>query len=75
VWQLAADSRYESAGLPALTIVLVAMIPVVLLFRGDAAAPSPTDDGSLAGGADRIPHEPSGAAVAEVPAELVESRS
>jgi len=35
VWQLAEDSRYEVAGLPALTIILVAMIPVVLLFRGD----------------------------------------
>jgi iron(III) transport system permease protein len=35
VWQLAADSRYEMAGLPALAIVVVAMIPVVLLFRGD----------------------------------------
>jgi hypothetical protein len=35
VWQLAADSRYEMAGLPALAIVLAAMIPVVLLFRGD----------------------------------------
>jgi iron(III) transport system permease protein len=34
VWQLAADSRYEMAGLPALAIVVVAMIPVVLLFRG-----------------------------------------
>jgi iron(III) transport system permease protein len=41
VWQLAADSRYEMAGLPALAIVAVAMIPVVLLFRGD-------DDASLA---------------------------
>jgi iron(III) transport system permease protein len=41
VWQLAADSRYEMAGLPALTIVAVAMIPVVLLFRGD-------DDAALA---------------------------
>jgi iron(III) transport system permease protein len=35
VWQLAEDSRYEMAGLPALAIVAVAMIPVVLLFRGD----------------------------------------
>ena len=35
VWQLAADSRYEMAGLPALAIVVVAMIPVVLLFRND----------------------------------------
>ena len=34
VWQLTADSRYEMAGLPALAIVLVAMVPVVLLFRG-----------------------------------------
>ncbi len=41
VWQLAADSRYEMAGLPALAIVVVAMIPVVLLFRGD-------DDAALA---------------------------
>ncbi|MEX2291207.1 MAG: iron ABC transporter permease [Mycobacteriales bacterium] len=35
VWQLAADSRYEMAGLPALAIVVVAMVPVVLLFRVD----------------------------------------
>jgi iron(III) transport system permease protein len=41
VWQLAADSRYEMAGLPALAIVAVAMIPVVLLFRND-------DDADLA---------------------------
>jgi iron(III) transport system permease protein len=42
VWQLAADSRYEMAGLPALAIVLAAMIPVVLLFRGDVDdAPGP----------------------------------
>ena len=41
VWQLAADSRYEMAGLPALAIVVVAMIPVVLLFRGDADAVDP----------------------------------
>ena len=39
VWQLTADSRYEMAGLPALTIVLVAMVPVVLLFRGGDQAP------------------------------------
>ena len=42
VWQLAADSRYEMAGLPALAIVVAAMIPVVLLFRGDVdEAPGP----------------------------------
>lgn len=40
VWQLAEDSRYEMAGLPALAIVVVAMIPVVLLFRGDDRAPT-----------------------------------
>ena len=51
VWQLANESRYELAGLPALTIVLIAAVPVVLLSRrvgvGDgvaapaAAAPAP----------------------------------
>ncbi len=35
VWQLAADSRYETAGLPALTIVAVALVPVAVLLRGD----------------------------------------
>jgi iron(III) transport system permease protein len=46
VWQLAADSRYEMAGLPALAIVVTAMIPVVLLFRGDtddASGPRPVE--------------------------------
>ena len=48
VWQLAADSRYEMAGLPALAIVLVAMVPVALLFRRElrdapAAAPAPVE--------------------------------
>lgn len=41
VWQLAADSRYEMAGLPALTIVLVAMLPVALLFRRELLDPPP----------------------------------
>ena len=59
VWQLAADSRYEMAGLPALAIVVVAMIPVVLLFRNDDderlvsdavdAVPPLEADSSLAG--------------------------
>jgi iron(III) transport system permease protein len=40
VWQLTADSRYEMAGLPALAIVLVAMVPVVLLFRGGDHVPT-----------------------------------
>jgi iron(III) transport system permease protein len=39
VWQLAADSRYEMAGLPALMIVLVAMLPVALLFRRELLDP------------------------------------
>ena len=43
VWQLAADSRYEMAGLPALAIVTAAMIPVVLLFRGDDEAEPAAD--------------------------------
>jgi iron(III) transport system permease protein len=33
VFQLASESRWEQAGLPALTIVAVAVLPVVLLFR------------------------------------------
>jgi iron(III) transport system permease protein len=33
VYQLASESRWAQAGLPALTIVLVALVPVVLLFR------------------------------------------
>jgi iron(III) transport system permease protein len=33
VFQFASESRWEEAGLPALTIVLVALAPVVLLFR------------------------------------------
>ena len=41
VWQLAADSRYEMAGLPALTIVLVAALPVALLFRRELLDPPP----------------------------------
>lgn len=38
VYQLASESRWELAGLPALTIVLVALVPVVLLFRRTLAA-------------------------------------
>lgn len=33
VYQLASESRWELAGLPALTIVAVAVVPVVVLFR------------------------------------------
>jgi iron(III) transport system permease protein len=39
VYELASESRWELVGLPALTIVLVATIPVVLLFRGLADPP------------------------------------
>lgn len=39
VYQLASESRWELAGLPALTIVAVALVPVVLLFRRTLAAP------------------------------------
>lgn len=50
VYQLASESRWELAGLPALTIVAVAAIPVVLLFRGTlagaapASVPTPVDE-------------------------------
>jgi iron(III) transport system permease protein len=33
VWQLASDSRWEAAALPALTIIAASMVPVLLLFR------------------------------------------
>lgn len=50
VWvnQLAVESRWESAGPPALTIVAVALVPIVLVFRRTLAAPGaerPTDAG------------------------------
>ena len=51
VWQLAADSRYESAGLPALAIVLVAAVPALLLFRD----PSPERQPVLPGEAPLAP--------------------
>jgi iron(III) transport system permease protein len=34
VYELASESRWELVGLPALTIVAVAAIPVIVLFRG-----------------------------------------
>lgn len=43
VYQLASESRWELAGLPALTIVAVALLPVVLLFRKTLRVP--TGDG------------------------------
>ncbi len=33
VWQLASESRWEGAGLPALTIVAAALVPVAILVR------------------------------------------
>jgi iron(III) transport system permease protein len=56
VWQLAADSRYEMAGLPALTIVLVAMLPVALLFRRELLDP-PAPPGPPAETADVVDDE------------------
>lgn len=38
VYQLASESRWASAGLPALTIVAAALIPVLVLFRSQRAA-------------------------------------
>jgi len=43
VYQLASESRWELAGLPALTIVAVAVLPVVLLFGRSLAIPSEAD--------------------------------
>ncbi|CAN5519359.1 iron ABC transporter permease [soil metagenome] len=40
VYQLASESRWELAGLPALTIVVVAVVPVVVLFRRTRQVPS-----------------------------------
>jgi iron(III) transport system permease protein len=54
VWQLAADSRYEMAGLPALAIVTVAMLPVVLLFRGDDEEASGSSPVEALGSADVV---------------------
>ena len=44
VWQLAADSRWEAAALPALTIIGASMVPVLLLFR--RLVPRPGTDAS-----------------------------
>ena len=41
VFQLAAESRWQSAGLPALTIIAVALVPIVLVFRHTLAVPDP----------------------------------
>ena len=48
VWQLAADSRYESAGLPALAIVVVAAVPALLLFREPPPQRQPVLPGEVA---------------------------
>lgn len=39
VFELAAESRWESAGLPALTIIAVALVPILLVFRHTLAVP------------------------------------
>ncbi len=41
VFELAAESRWETAGLPALTIIAVALVPIVLVFRHTLAVPDP----------------------------------
>ena len=33
VWEATKDSRYDTAALPALLIVLVSLVPVVLMIR------------------------------------------
>ncbi len=39
VFELAAESRWETAGLPALTIIAVALVPIILVFRHTLAVP------------------------------------
>ncbi len=39
VFELASESRWETAGLPALTIIVVALVPIVLVFRHTLAVP------------------------------------
>lgn len=46
VFQLAAESRWESAGLPALTIITVALVPILLVFRHTLAVPDPDEGAS-----------------------------
>lgn len=43
VWQLASESRWEGAGLPALTIVAAALVPVAILVRTTEPSRSPRD--------------------------------
>ncbi|MDP8960788.1 MAG: iron ABC transporter permease [Actinomycetota bacterium] len=43
VWQLASESRWEGAGLPALTIVAAALVPVGILVRATESSPSRQD--------------------------------
>ncbi|MBA2530639.1 MAG: hypothetical protein H0V23_00805 [Nocardioidaceae bacterium] len=45
VYQLGSESRWELAGLPALTIVAVALVPVVVLFRRTLQVPAGGEQG------------------------------
>jgi iron(III) transport system permease protein len=49
VYELASESRWELVGLPALTIVAVAVIPVVVLFRGTLRVSDPRPRSAEAG--------------------------
>lgn len=46
VFQLAAESRWESAGLPALTIIAAALVPILLVFRHTLAVPDSDESAS-----------------------------
>ncbi|MDQ4131081.1 MAG: iron ABC transporter permease, partial [Actinomycetota bacterium] len=48
VWQLASESRWESAGLPALTIVAAALVPVAILIRATEPARSRPGESAVA---------------------------
>jgi iron(III) transport system permease protein len=49
VYELASESRWELVGLPALTIVAVAAIPVIVLFRGTLRVSDPGPRSAQAG--------------------------
>jgi iron(III) transport system permease protein len=42
VWDLTANSAWEQTGLPALTIVAVALVPVILMLRGEKKQDGPS---------------------------------
>jgi hypothetical protein len=46
VWDLTSNSAWEQTGLPALTIVAVALVPVILMMRAGAGGGHPRAPGA-----------------------------